>query len=189
MACRHADPQRQYQHDDASRDHASVTVTPCRLFACSIALGSNSSIFLSLSNAVSCGLKMFWNVLKCILLCKFVVVVCHVCCAAAYFTKVFVFYFLSFFIFFLLNCHYSLLSFWPNILWFVWVLYWLCYCVWEDLFCIYLRLWMLCYWVFWDFESCVVKHLFEILNFVTLILNKKKKNLDFMLFFLILNNK
>ena len=89
---------RQYQHDDASRDHASVTVTPCRLFACSIALGSNSSIFLSLSNAVSCGLKMFWNVLKCILLCKFVVVVCHVCCAAAYFTKVFVFYFLSFFL-------------------------------------------------------------------------------------------
>ena len=60
---------------------------------------------------------------------------------------------------------------WPNILWFVWVLY-CSVCICEYLFKTlnvvllnYLRFWMLCYWVFiWDFKCCVVEYLFKTLN-------------------------
>ena len=156
---RHADTQT---HGGTAAASMWRRLTQSRLVASLLAqlLQAPASIFFSLSDAVLCGLKVFWNILECIFLCKFVIVVCHVCCATAYFTKVFVFYFLSF----LLNCHYSLLSFWPNILWFVWVLYWLCYCVrgfilylFEILNVVllnFLRFWMLCCWVFiWDFNQ------------------------------------
>ena len=72
-----------------------------------------------------------------------------------------------YFLFFLLNCFFTL---WSNILWFVWVLY-CSVCVCEYLFYIYLRLWMLCCWINWDFECCVVEYLFEILNVVLLYVN------------------
>ena len=48
-----------------------------------------------------------------------------------------------------------------------------CYtvCVCEYLFYIYLRLWMLCCWIIWDFECCVVEYLFETLNVMLLYVN------------------
>ena len=87
-------------------------------------------------------------------------------------TDLFVFCF-----FILFNYFFTL---WSNILWFVWVLYWLCVQVFilylfETLNIVllsFLRFWMLCCWVFiWDFkfcvavcEYCVVDYLFETLN-------------------------
>ena len=156
----HADTQT---HGGTAAASTWRCLTRSRLVASFLAqlLQAPASIFFSLSNAVLCGLKVFWNILECIFLCKFVVVVCHVCCAAAYFTKVFVFYFLSF----LLNCHYSLLSFWQNILWFVLsaiLIVLLCERIYLYLFetlnvmlLSFLRFWMLCCWVFiWDFKFC-----------------------------------
>jgi hypothetical protein len=64
-----------------------------------------------------------------------VVVVCHGRCAAAYFTKVFVFYFLSFFLIELLLLFTLFLTEYIMIC----VSVVLTDCVCEDLFCIYLR--------------------------------------------------
>ena len=104
---RHADPWLHRCSIDATTPHVVMPQSHSRLVASLLAqlLQAPAPVFfflslslsLSLSYAVLCGLKVFWNILECILLCKFVVVVCHVHCAAAYFTKVFVFYFLFFF--------------------------------------------------------------------------------------------
>ena len=164
-ARQHTNPRWHRSNIDETTLHAVTPQSCSRLVASLLAqlLQAPVPVFFSLSDVVLCGLKVFWNILECILLCKFVVVVCHMCCAAAYFTKVFVFCFLFFFLSFLLNCHYSLLSFWPNILWFVWVLYWPCVrrfilYLFETLNVVllsFLRFWMLYCWVFiWDFKFC-----------------------------------
>ena len=81
---RHADTQTHICTVAAStrrcltRSCLSHALTPPCLLSCSRLQLHSLSLSLSLSDVVLCGLKVFWNVLECFLLCKFVAMVCDV---------------------------------------------------------------------------------------------------------------